>query len=213
MADDDSLVQEAFVAFFSQRETFRLVAQAYNGREAVSLFEEHRPDVVLMDLQMPGMSGIEATRIITSTAPDPCVIALTTFSTHQHVVPALQAGAAGYLLKDCGADALVQGIHDALAGEMPLSPEVRMSLVRSVVPDHPEVIGPGRVSTRERELLGWLAHGLSNREIAARMFLSEGTVKQYLLAIGDKFGVRSRTQILVTAIRHGLVDLHALPEG
>lgn len=210
VVDDKPLVRNAYHAFFSRQTDFELVGLASDGREGVEVYEAMRPDVVLMDLQMPVMSGIDATREICSRWPDACVVALTTFATPEYVVPALEAGAAGYLLKDTGGPALLNALRQALAGDMPLSSAVRRAVVDKITASsrtEPAV----KVTQREHEVLDWLAHGLSNAEIAAQMFVSEGSVKQYLSHIGDKLGVKSRTQILMTAIKSRLIDPDRLP--
>ena len=139
---------------------------------------------------------------------------MTTFGTSEYVVAALRAGASGYLLKDVGGQALLAGLRQALAGDMPLSSSVRRELVSSVVEERPmapaEVADVG-LTPREHELLGWLAQGLTNHQIGSQMYVSEGSVKQYLLHISRKLGVKSRTGILVRAIQLNVVDPHALP--
>lgn len=212
VVDDDDLVREAYRSFFWHRPEHRVVGEARDGEEAVQAFERLQPDVVLMDLQMPRLNGVEATARIMTINPRACVVVLTTFGTREHVVPALRAGAAGYLLKDSGAQALLVAIQQALAGEMPLAPSVRRELVRSLSRAEDDHAEPGpQMSARELELLGWLAHGLSNAEIAGRMYLSESSVKQYLGSIGSRLGGSSRTQILMRSIQLGLVDPHRLP--
>ncbi len=208
VVDDDPMVREAYRTFFSRNPGYEVVDEARDGNEAVTSFRYHRPDVVLMDLQMPEKSGIDATREICARWTDACVVALTTFGTREYIVAALRAGAAGYLLKDAGGPAIVSGIQQALAGEMPLSAAVRRELVSNVVsaPERPRPLPDPGLAPREKELLKWLAQGLTNQQIGARMFVSEGTVKQYLSHIGDKFGLKSRTQILVRAIQLGVVD-------
>ena len=212
--DDDPLVREAYQAFFSHQEEFAVCGEARNGAEGVTAYASLQPDVVLMDLQMPVLSGIDATRQICDRWPEACVVAMTTFGTSEYVVAALRAGASGYLLKDVGGPALLAALRQALAGDMPLSSPVRRELVSSVVQDRsPDPGGPVDVglTPREHELLGWLAQGLNNQQIGAQMYVSEGSVKQYLLHIGRKLGVKSRTGILVRAIQVNAVDPRALP--
>ena len=212
--DDDPLVREAYQAFFSQQEEFAVCGEARNGAEGVTAYADLQPDVVLMDLQMPVLSGIDATRQICDRWPEACVVAMTTFGTSEYVVAALRAGASGYLLKDVGGPALLAALRQALAGDMPLSSPVRRELVSSVVQDRsPDPVGHVDVglTPREHELLGWLAQGLNNQQIGAQMYVSEGSVKQYLLHIGRKLGVKSRTGILVRAIQVDAVDPRALP--
>ncbi len=214
VCDDDPVVREAYRAFFAPQDDFTLVGEARDGAEAVEAYAALLPEVVLMDLQMPTVSGIEATRQICRSWPNACVVAMTTFGTSEYVVAALRAGAAGYLLKDVGGTALLAGLRQALAGEMPLSSSVRRELVGSVVRDRPRVaVEPTHVelSPREHEVLGWLAQGLTNRQIGTRMYVSEGSVKQYLSQIGTKLGVKSRTGILIRAVQLDIVDPHTVP--
>lgn len=213
--DDDPMVREAYRAFFADQADFTLCGEAVNGSEGVAAYERLRPDVVLMDLQMPVLSGIDAIRRICDRWRDACVVAMTTFGTQEFVTAALRAGASGYLLKDVGGVALLAGLRQAVAGDMPLSAAVRRELVASVVAEAPAgpVAGPDVALTlRERELLGWLAQGLTNSQIGAQMYLSVGSVKQYLSHIGTKLAVKSRTGILIRAVQLNLVDPRALPE-
>ncbi len=213
VVDDDPVVRDAYRAFLAAREGLELCGEAADGQAGLEAYADLRPDVVLMDLQMPRMSGIEAIAAIASRWPGACVVALTTFGTSDYITAALRAGAAGYLVKDTDGDALAQAIGQAVAGDMPLSPVVRRELVSSMLVEPaspPAQVGPG-LTPRESELLGWLAAGLTNQQIGASMYISEGSVKQYLSHIGEKLGAKSRTQILVRSIQQGLVDLTALP--
>lgn len=209
VADDDPMVREAYRMFFSRHDTLEVVGEARDGNEAVSLHRELKPDITLMDLQMPDKSGVEAIGEICQADPTACIVALTTFGTRDYIVAALRAGAAGYLLKDAGGPALLAAVEQALDGEMPLSSAVRRELVRDVVDsavrERPALPDPG-LAPRERELLTWLAQGLTNQQIGQKMFVSEGSVKQYLSHIGDKLGLKSRTQILMLAVQLGIVD-------
>ncbi len=210
VVDDDPVVREAYRSFFSRHEDFEVVGEARDGREAVDAYRRLRPSIVLMDLQMPEKSGVDATRDICREWPSACIVALTTFGTREYIVAALRAGASGYLLKDAGGPALLAAIDQAIDGDMPLSAAVRKELVSNVVdtpdPARSQLADPG-LAPREKELLKWLAQGLTNQQIGGRMFVSEGTIKQYLSHIGDKMGLKSRTQILVRAIQLGVVDL------
>lgn len=212
--DDDPVVREAYRAFFAQGKEFVVWGEARNGAEGVEAYATLLPDVVLMDLQMPVVSGIDATRQICERWPDACIVVMTTFGTSEFVVAGLRAGASGYLLKDVGGPALLAGLRQALAGDMPLSTSVRRELVSSVVQDRPPTpveMADAGLTPREHELLSWLAQGLTNHQIGSRMYVSEGSVKQYLLHIGRKLGVKSRTGILIRAVQLNLVDPHALP--
>lgn len=212
VVDDDPVVREAYRTFFSRHNDYEVVGEARDGKEAVAAYRRLRPSVVLMDLQMPEKSGVEATRDICREWPKACIVALTTFGTREYIVAALRAGASGYLLKDAGGPALLTGIDQAIEGDMPLSAAVRKELVSNVkeVPEAPSVPADPGLAPREKELLRWLAQGLTNQQIGTKMFVSEGTIKQYLSHIGDKMGLKSRTQILVRAIQLGVVDLGEL---
>ena len=209
VVDDDYLVRDSYRKLLMPLPQFVVVGEGKNGHEAIELYSTLRPDVVLMDLQMPDVSGIEATKEISSRWPDACIIALTSFGTKKHIIAALRAGASGYLLKDAASGSLASSMVQALAGEMPLSSSVRRELVSTVLTDEPPTrLLPHNicVTKRESELLSWLASGLTNRQIATRMYVSEGTVKQYLTKIGTKLGTSSRTQILIKSIQFNLVD-------
>jgi DNA-binding NarL/FixJ family response regulator len=171
------------------------------------------PDVVLMDMKMPVMDGIEATREITSRSPRSKVLALTTFSTLEFVVPALRAGAAGYLVKDARPDEIIDAVNQVLKDELALSPAIARALADNVisVPDQQEARSAddglrSLLTDREMETVTLLAQGLSNREIAEQMHVSEGSVKAYLGRVCEKFGVRDRVQALIKAYQSGLVD-------
>ena len=212
--DDDSVVRSAYRAFFAGQTEFAVCGEAENGAEGVQAYATLQPDLVLMDLQMPVLNGIGATEQICRRWPTACVVAMTTFGSNEYVVAALRAGAAGYLLKDVGGPGLLAGLRQALAGEMPLSAAVRRELVASVVdaePSPPPDPAEVTLTAKEGEVLGRLAQGLTNAQIAAQLYVSEGSVKQYLVQLGKKLGITSRTGILVRAIQLGLVDPHALP--
>ena len=215
VVDDDPMVRDAYRSFFADQADFVLCGEAVNGSEGVAAYAELRPDVVLMDLQMPVLSGIGAIQQICDRWPDACVVAMTTFGTQEYVTAALRAGASGYLLKDVGGLALLAGLRQAVAGDMPLSAAVRRELVASVVAEAPAG-APGQpdvaLTPRELELLRWLAQGLTNSQIGAQMYLSVGSVKQYLSHIGTKLAVKSRTGILIRAVQLGLVDPRDLPD-
>ncbi len=213
VTDDDPFVRDSYRTFFAHQSEFTVCGEARTGAEAVEAFGRLNPDVVLMDLQMPVMSGVAATQQICNRWPSACVVAMTTFGTSEYVVAALRAGASGYLLKDVGGPGLLAGLRQALAGEMPLSSSVRHELVSSVIASDragSAVTDDAGLTPRERELLRHLATGLTNAQIGAQMYLSEGSVKQYLLNIGRKVGVKSRTGILVRAIQLNVVDPHQL---
>lgn len=206
IVDDDAQMRGAMMEFLSQEPGHDVVASVGDGRAGVLAFERERPDVVLMDLQMPVLSGIEAIAEIRANDPRACVVAMTTFDTRDRVVAALRAGAAGYLLKDSTAEQICDGIEQAFRGEMPLSAAVRRELVLSVAQEHPAQRPGISLTPRQCELVGWLAEGLTNQQISQRMYLSEGSVKQYLNQISQRLGASNRTQVLVKALQLGLVD-------
>lgn len=208
LVDDDPFVVEACKSMIATSPDFTVAGVASNGREGVRAFERLQPDVTLMDLQMPEMGGVDAIQAICSRQPRAVIVALTTFGSRSHMIAALRAGASGYLMKDVKPAELVAALRHAIAGEMPLSSSIRQLLVGAVMQEECENDGPADVglTPRELEALGHLAEGYGNAEIAARMYVSEGSVKQYMTHLADKLGVRSRTQILVRAIRLRLVD-------
>lgn len=212
VVDDDQAARRAYREVLDASDDFQVAGEAVDGSQAVEAYEACHPHVVLMDLQMPRMSGVAATRALCERWPDACVVAVTTFGGREHVVAALHAGASGYLVKGITSAQLQAALHQALAGEMPLSSMYRRGLVQAVVADasagQPAAHG---LTAREVELVTWLAHGLTNRQIAARMQLSEGSVKQYVARASDKLGVVSRTQLLVRTIQLGIVDPATLP--
>ena len=207
IVDDDPLVRKSYLSFFDKQEWITVAAEARNGLEAVEAYARNLPDLVVMDMQMPVMNGAEACGEICRRWPDACVVMMTAFAEQDLVVAALQAGAAGYLQKDVGGRGLLAGLRQALAGDLPLSGEVRRELVSKVVssrpPDAPESV---HLTEREIDVLRWLAEGMTNGEIAEKLYVSESSVKQYMLAIGTKIGVRSRTGILIRAIRMRIIN-------
>lgn len=215
IADDQQLMLQALKVFVNAAEDMEVVGVATNGVQAIETTAKLNPDVVLMDLQMPVLNGIDATRRISTTQPEVKVIAVTTFAGPEAVVPALRAGAAGYLLKDSEPEVLVQAIRDVLEGRNVLSPAVTAALVASVRAQNgppgaapPEVAPDGLVSNvtgREFEVLQLLAEGLSNAEMAAELHITESAVKSRVSQLTQKLGVDSRVQVLVRASELGLV--------
>jgi DNA-binding NarL/FixJ family response regulator len=189
--------------FLGLDSALELVAEAADGAEALRLARELKPDVVLMDLLMPVMDGVAATAAIRRELPDTEVIALTSVLEDQAIFGAIRAGAIGYLLKDTEGDKLCQAIKAAAAGQVQLSPQVALRLMRELhVPDSPEAL-----TERETEVLRLLARGKSNKEIAAALVIGEKTVKTHVSNILSKLGVPSRTQAALYALRTGLVAL------
>ncbi|WP_026400546.1 MULTISPECIES: response regulator [Actinomadura] len=206
LADDQDMVREGFSVLLGAQPGIEVVGEAADGREAVAKTAELAPDVVLMDVRMPGMDGLEATRRISATTR---VIVLTTFDLDEYVYGALRAGAAGFLLKKASAGALAEAVRVVAAGEALLAPSVTRRLIAEFTrlggPRAPRRERLGRLTGRETEVLTLVAHGLSNAEIAARLVLAEQTVKTHVSNILAKLDLRDRTQAVVHAYETGLV--------
>lgn len=200
VVDDHALVRAGLSQLLGASDDIDVVATAGDGEEATATVAEHRPDVVLMDLSMPGVDGLEATRRIRAADPDAVVVALTSFSDAPQVLAALDAGAVGYLLKDAAPDELRTGVRAAARGESPLSPRAARALVASRAEGH----SPVELSPRERDVLGCVAQGLPNKLIARRLEISEKTVKAHLTSIYQQIGVTDRTQAALWAQRNAL---------
>jgi DNA-binding NarL/FixJ family response regulator len=203
IADDHGVVRQGLKMYLELDPELEIVGQAVDGAEALRMACELKPDVVLMDLLMPAMDGIAATKAIRHELPDVEVIALTSVLEDSAVFDAMRAGAVGYLLKDTNAKALCQAVKAAAAGQVQLSPQVAERLMREVpAPESPE-----KLTKRETEVLQLLARGRSNKEIAADLSIVEKTVKTHVSNILGKLGVSSRTQAALHAIRIGLAPL------
>jgi len=204
IADDHAVVRQGLRMFLGMDPDLEIVGEAADGRQAIELAHALHPDVVLMDLVMPGMDGISATAALRHELPDVEVIALTSMLEDSTVVGAIRAGAAGYILKDAEAAELIQAIKAAAAGQVQLSPKAAARLMQEVrTPEHPETL-----TDRETEVLNLLALGYANKEIAARLHIGEKTVKTHVSNILSKLGVTSRTQAALYAVRIGLVEGH-----
>jgi DNA-binding NarL/FixJ family response regulator len=211
LVDDQALFREGLHTLLSVHDDLLVVGEASNGQEAISAVEKLLPDVVLMDLRMPILNGVAATRQITESFPNSRVIVLTTFDDDDYVFDGLRAGAVGYLLKDVPSAKLVEAIRAAARGESFLQPSVaakvvaefsRMSGLKPAVSQQ-DLVEP--LSERELEILAVLASGASNREIANELFITEGTVKNHITNILGKLGVRDRTQAALKAKELGLI--------
>ncbi len=202
LVDDHAVVRQGLRMFLALDPDLEIVGEARNGREALEQAERLRPDVVLMDLLMPEMDGITAIRHLRERRPEIEIVALTSVLEDASVVGAVRAGAIGYLLKDTQAEDLCRAIHAAAAGQVQLSPEAAARLMREIrTPRSPL----DDLSEREREVLGLLARGLSNRELAERLCITEKTVKSHVSSLMAKLGVSSRTQAALCAWQAGLV--------
>ena len=202
IVDDHPVVRAGLRAVVESQDDFEVVGEAATGEEGVRRAALDEPDLVLMDLQMPGMGGVAATRQILDLEPAPYVVILTTYDTDADILSALDAGAIGYLLKDAPPDILFASIRSAAAGETALAPAVASRLVERVRrPDH------GSLSARELEVLDLLAEGVANREIATRLHVSEATVKTHLVHIFTKLDVDTRTAAVTAGVERGLIRL------
>ena len=206
ICDDQAITREGLSMLLALDREITVVAQARDGAEGVELAALHQPDLVLMDLKMPGMNGIEATRQIRSRFPAIRVLVLTTYDDDQWVIDAVRAGAAGYLLKDTTREELLKAVHGTMDGKSYVDPAVAGKVlgVVSGQQSQPASILTVKLSEREVEVLNLLARGFSNGEIAAQLHLSEGTVRNHVSTIFAKLDVNDRTQAAVVAIRHGL---------
>jgi DNA-binding NarL/FixJ family response regulator len=211
VADDHQVVRAGFAALLDTQPDFTVVGTACDGTEAVRIGRELGPDVVLMDVRMPGMDGIEATRQLTGSATGgPRILILTTFDLDEYVYDALCAGASGFLLKDVTAERLFEAVRVIAAGEALLAPTVTRRLISEFarqrpMPGAPPTAALARLTPREKQVLLLVAEGLSNPEIAARLVVTEETVKTHVSRVLSKLGLRDRTQAVVTAYESGLV--------
>ena len=210
VADDHALVREGISEYLEMQPDIVVVGQAKSGEEAVQLAAEHAPDVVLMDLIMPGMNGVEATRRLVAQSPNTHVVVLTSYHEDEHVFPAVRAGALSYILKEVGRVELAEAVRKAAAGEAVLHPRVAARIMRELRGDRSSGRDdlPGlshELSDREIEVLRLIAAGLSNAEIAAQLFISEKTTKRHVSNILSKLHLADRTQAAVYAWQEGVV--------
>jgi len=218
LADDQELIRKGLTIILNHQPDLEVVGQAADGAEVIQQAKALRPDVILMDLKMPNVNGIQATRQILSAQPRAQIIVLTTYDTDEWVFDAIRAGAVGYLLKDATTDTLADAVRGAMRGESQIDPAVARRVLREfqhlmgtppdTTPEPPaEEVTLEQLSSRETEVLQLLAEGLSNKDIATQLVLSEGTVKNHISAILAKLHANDRTQAVLTALKRGLVDL------
>lgn len=206
ICDDQAVVRDGLELLLTLEEDLEVIGTAQDGAEAVELVSQNKPDLVLMDLKMPGMNGIEATRQIRAKFPEVKVLVLTTYDDDEWVFDAIRAGASGYLLKDTPREELINAIRGTVEGKSFVDPAVAGKLMGQVADNQtqPSSLLTDKLTEREADVLSLLAKGLSNAEIAGQLHLSEGTVRNYVSAILEKLGVSDRTQAAVIAIQHGL---------
>jgi two-component system, NarL family, response regulator LiaR len=210
VCDDQAFVCEGLRAILSTSPNFEVVGMAYNGEEALRKVEELQPQIVLMDLKMPVMNGVQATRQIKERFPGVFILVLTTYDFDEWVFEAIRAGANGYLLKDTPREQLFAAISGTLEGKGYIDPAIAPKLLdhlSGTVPAAPNIELTRNLSERELDVLRLMAKGLTNTEIASRLFLSEGTIKNYVSAIFTKIDVSDRTQATIYALRNGLAKL------
>lgn len=206
VCDDQAIIRDGLELMLKLEADIEVIGAAQDGAEAVEIVDKLLPDLVLMDLKMPGMNGVEATRRICASHPAIKVLVLTTFDDDEWVFDAIRAGAAGYILKDTPREKVVEAIRGTLSGKSYVDPAVAGKLLQHVSckQEEPQSVLTDKLTAREVEVLRAISHGLSNTDIAARLHLSEGTVRNHISAIFAKLEVADRTQAAIIAIRHGM---------
>ncbi|WP_082634008.1 response regulator [Arthrobacter alpinus] len=207
IVDDEKFVRGALRTYLSQTKDLAVVGEGENGEDAIRLAQECRPDVLLIDLQMPVMDGVTAIRHIVAQNPEIGILVVTGHISDVHLRAALLAGAGGYVVKDAEPERIVAAVRDVYAGDCPIDPAVAHLLIEDLRGSRPATRAETSIELtgREEEVLKLLCDGRSNSEIAAELYLSESTVKYHLVRLGRKFSTRDRLQLVVTALRSGLV--------
>ena len=206
IVDDHEIVRKGIRAVLTETPGFEVVGEAGNGQDALVRAQETHPDVVLMDLLMPVMDGVEATRRISRSQPQTRILVLTSFAADNNVFPAIKAGALGYLLKDSAPADFVRAIRQVHRGEPSLDPAIARKLMQEIAQPAERTPAPEALTAREMKVLGLVAQGLSNQEIADRIMVSEPTVRTHVSRILAKLHLASRTQAALYAVREGLTD-------
>jgi NarL family two-component system response regulator LiaR len=207
VADDHALVRRGICALLATEPDIEVVGEAHDGHETLARAQELLPDVILMDLVMPGLDGLEATQQITASQPGTRVLVLTSFSGDDKIFPAIRAGARGYLLKDSGPEELVQAIRQVHEGESSLHPTVARKLLRELSPRADHDPQAGLLTTRELQVLRLIAQGQTNRQIAEELSIAEATTRSHVTRILSKLSLDSRTQAALYALREGIASL------
>jgi DNA-binding NarL/FixJ family response regulator len=210
IADDHAMLREGMRTLLSQEKDFEIVGEAANGEEAVQLARELKPDIVIMDIVMPKLNGLEATKQVRQVSPATALLILTAYSDIRYIIGLLEAGAAGYLLKNAPGKDVVKAIRAVRSGESVLDPEVTRKLVQRLAslskgPEEHET--GGQLTARELEILKWAARGLSNKEMSEKLFISLRTVKAHMTNIFNKLGCSSRTDAIIKGLKQGYIDL------
>ena len=210
IVDDHAIVRDGIRSLLSTIKDIDVVGEAATGREALNLFNRWKPDIVLMDLVMPEMDGIQAIQAIMEVHPEAKILVLTSFATDDKVFPAIKAGASGYLLKDSDSDELVRSIREVQRGESSIDPKIARKLLRELSdpPPQPPPAEVDPLTERELEVLKLVARGQSNSEISKQLVISEGTVRTHVSNILGKLHLASRTQATLYALRKGLASLN-----
>ena len=206
ICDDQAIVRDGLELLLKLEKDIEVVGLAQDGAEAVALAAKTHPDLVLMDLKMPGLNGVEATRRICALEPRPRVLVLTTFDDDEWVFDAIRAGAAGYLLKDTPREKVLEAIRGTMTGKTYMDPAIAGKLLEQVASnqEQPSTLLTSKLTGREVEVLRLIAQGLANADIAEKLHLSEGTIRNHVSALFAKLDVSDRTQAAILAIRHGL---------
>ncbi|MFD1030085.1 response regulator [Metaplanococcus flavidus] len=205
LAEDQTMVRQGLKMMIETDEEIRVTGEAVNGKEAVELCESHAFDLIIMDIRMPVMDGLEATRIILSRRPETKVLILTTFNDDEYALEALKSGARGYLLKDADTSELIRSIRSCVEGGLVLEDQVAANILPKLMKQPAQEKADESLTPRELDIICRIGEGRSNREISDELALSVGTVKNHISIILDKLELRDRTQIAIYAIRHGLV--------
>lgn len=207
IVDDEKFVRGALRTYLAQTDDVVVVDEGENGEDAIELARKHNPDVMIIDVQMPVMDGVEAIRHIVAEIPQIRILVVTGHISDVYLKAALLAGASGYVVKDAEPERIVSAVREVHAGDCPIDPAVTHLLVEDLRGSQPTAGADGEIDLSEREhhVLKLLCQGLSNNEIAAALFLSESTVKYHLVRLGRKFSTRDRLQLVITALRSGLV--------
>ena len=207
IVDDDPMMRLGLTAALSQQTGFTVLGEATDGRQGVEQAYSLKPDIVLMDVGMPGMDGIEATQTLKARCPEMRVVMLTSHTDETEVIAALSSGADAYCIKGTDAEALANAIRVAASGAAYLDPKIAQQVMRNLTPARPKVEGSGGLlSDREQEVLQLIVEGLNNTEIGQKLYLSPNTIKTYVKGIMNKLVVSDRVQAAVAAVRRGLVD-------